>query len=238
MASANFAPSIEQSYENVKYPINTQLPLFLDTMIHHKEEGPRSRRIVFYRGIDRGKHYGVSSASRVLPVSLFRKKYELVQSCLKSALGLSHAQVEATMRLIRLQCYYGTVYPKAQQVADGFQEFPPKPFVPYPGYLPPLKHRWGCSRATFWRTINHLKGLGLITVINRYIMRPHAQISNLYKLDKLLIIIAKYLAEHTGRLWPKWVEPYLSLTWPKLWDVLRDAGRYDVPPLHLSILPL
>jgi len=238
MVSSSTTLKLAQTFLPVKPDINSQLPLLPDSMIHHNSVISKRNKLIVSYSRYMGKRYGVSSVSKLLPVSLFTKKYEYIERCLGLVVGLSQCEVEAVMRLLRIETYYGEAYPKASHIAGDIQDPPPQLFVPYLGYVPPKRHHLGTSRATFWRAIHHLKELGLVTVVNRYVLREHAQISNLYKLDKLLIIIAKYLAEHTGRLWPKWVEPYLSLTWPKLWDVLRDAGRYDVPPLHLSILPL
>ncbi|GAI35243.1 unnamed protein product, partial [marine sediment metagenome] len=72
---------------------------------------------------------------------------------------LTTAEREVTLRLLRFWAYYGNVYPKASTVAA-------EP---------------GCSKATFWRTIALLERLGLMRRINRYVIRPHAQISNLYR---------------------------------------------------------
>jgi hypothetical protein len=70
----------------------------------------------------------------------------------------------------------------------------------------------------------------LLTRVNRYVLRPHAQISNLYKLDQLILLIAKYLAEHIARIWPDFLLPMLRLTWQQIWEGI-DTGqlRADCP---------
>jgi hypothetical protein len=189
-----------------------------NVVIHHKSVvSKRGKTIVSYSR-DKGKPYGVSSASKLFPVSLFTKKYEHVKRCLRQVVGLTDGEVEAVMRLLRIEAYYGVAYPKASHIAGEPEQPPPQFFVPYPGYVPPKRHYWGTSRATFWRAIARLKELKLVTVVNRYVLREDAQISNLYKLDKLLILIAKYLAEHTGRIWPDWFDRYLAMPWSELWS--------------------
>lgn len=190
--------------------VNTQLPLMPKTMIHHNRRLPRDLRrdIVYKRPGD--KYYGVSSSQRVLTRELFIKKFDQVRDCLRFVLGLTVVQREVTLRLLRYWAYYGKVYPKESTITEDP----------------------GCSKSTFWRTISRLESQGLIEVINRFLVRPHAQTSNLYRLDKLVLLIAKYLAEHLPRIWPEWVMPYILMPWPELWSFV-SSGR--VTP-HCSIL--
>ena len=234
MLTTSLAPILAQPFSSVKPQLNTQFPLFPDSVIHHKVLYPHIVGKTLLDIKNKGKRYGVSSASKLLPVSLFRKKYDLVKLCLKSAVGLPDCQVEAIMRLLRVQAYYGSAYPKAAQIAGDFQDPPAAPFIPYPGYVPPQRHHWATSRATFWRAIRQLKELGLVMVINRYLIRPHAQISNLYRLDKLLILIARYLAEHGQRFNEKWLRPFLLVSGSLFWHQYLLPGRRS-PPHTTSI---
>ena len=224
-------PILAQAFSPVKPCLNSQLPLFPDTVIHHKVSVSKNDKMIVSYSRYNCKPYGVSSVSKALPVSLFRKKYEYIQRCLKLLVGLTDCEVEAVMRLLRIETYYGNTYPKASQIAPNPKKRSTGPFIPYPGYIPPQRHSWGTSRASFWRAIRRLKELGLITVVNRYVLRPHAQISNLYKLDKLVVMIVKYLAEHTGRIWPDWVGPYLGFTWPELWKAITTGSLKLPSPL-------
>ncbi|MBA7664699.1 hypothetical protein ES703_72762 [subsurface metagenome] len=52
----------------------------------------------------------------------------------------------------------------------------------------------GCSKRSFWRAVAKLEELGVLDRINRYL--HHRQISNCYRLDKLILCIIRYLAEH------------------------------------------
>ena len=193
---------VEQPFPSVK-SLNSQLPLFSpDSMIHHKDPAPRSYIIVSYTSICRDRRYGVSSAFRVLSPQLLLKKFDHVRDCLQYTLGLTVSQREVTLRLLRLWAYYGQVYPKEAQVTG-------EP---------------GCAKATYWRTIRVLESRGLIRVINRYVMRPHAQISNLYRLDRLVLLLARYIAEHGSLDCPEWLTPYLTMPGREFWSQI-----YRVP---------
>jgi len=105
--------------------------------------------------------------------------------------------------LLRYRAYYGNVYPKEAQIT-----------------LEP-----GCKKATFWRTIRLLKEQGLLQVVNRFVMRPHAQISNLYRLDKLVLALARYIAEHGHHFYEDWLQPYLSMPGREFWSqIFRVPG--------------
>ena len=190
--------------------VNTQLPLLpgipAKLVIHHNRSLPRVVGRTLIEIVEKGKPYGVSSSRRVLSPQLLLKRFDEVCYFLHQVLGLTTAQREVTLRLLRFWAYYGYVYPKESTIC-----------------LEP-----GCSKATFWRTIRALCELKLIDVISRYLIRPHAQISNLYRLDKLVIMIAKYLAEHGQRFVEEWLQPYLLTPWADFWAhvdcILHPAG--------------
>lgn len=209
MEKANSSNRLAHSF----WPVKSQDPIIIgtppDSMIHHKVALSKSNKmIVSYSGY-RGNTYGVSRAQQLLSPALFIKKFDYIRDCLKYVLELPNAQRETCLRLVRLAASYEAVYPKASQIAE----------------LP------GCSKATFWRTIRRLRELGLIDVVNRYVVRPHAQISNLYLLDGLIILLARYLAEHTARLWPDWLDTWLEIPWPKLWEELQSVFHPPGEPL-------
>lgn len=195
MSAIEPTTTLEQPFSPVKSNIPHPLYPHPDSMIHHKEGGNRLLIVYRERLYCRDKGYGVSSSQRVLSPQLLFKRYDLIRKCLQDLLGLSTAQREVTLRLLRYWAYYGQVYPKEAQVTE----------------------EQGCSKATFWRTISLLEQLGLIHVINRYVIRHHAQISNLYRFDKLLIVIARYLAEHGTAFLEKWLQPYLQLPGQVFW---------------------
>jgi len=201
-----YSPSVKkvaQPFDNVK-SLNSQLPLpFPDSMIHHKDPPLHERIIVSYTNIYQDKRYGVSSAYRVLSPGMFFKKYDQIRDFLELNLCLGSSGREVVLRLCRLWAYYGHVYPKVSQICA-------EP---------------GCSKATFWRTISRLEQLGLIRVINRFIIRPHAQISNLYRLDKLMLALARYIAEHGSLDGPEWLTPYLTMPAREFWSrIFRVPG--------------
>ena len=192
---------VAQPFDPVK-SLNSQLPLpFSDSMIHHKERSLRSYIIVSYTSMYQDKRYGVSSAYRVLSPQVFFKKFDRVRECLEYTLGLTVSQREVTLRLLRLWAYYGQVYPKETQITG-------EP---------------GCRKATYWRTIGILKRLGLVDVINRHVIRPHSQISNLYRLDRLVLLLARYLAEHGHHFSEEWLTPVLTMPGRLFWSQIYRA---------------
>lgn len=182
--------------------INTQLPLFPGSVRHHRNYS--SLYIIGNIAQIRKEtnYYGVSSSHRVLTPGLFSKRYGLVRDCLQQLLKLPAAQREVTLRLLTLWTYYGQVYPNEATVT-----------------MEP-----GCSKATYWRTVRRLRDLHLVQVVNRFLSPHRRQISNLYLLDKLVLIIARYLAEHGTAFYQKWLRPVLSqpgsVFWPSFWGSL------------------
>lgn len=190
--------TLEHPFSPVKLPLNSQLPLIPDSMIHHKESPHHDRIVVSYRNMNSGRSYGVSRTYRVLSPQLLLKKFDQVRDFLEFTLGLTTAEREGTLRLLRLWAYYGKVYPKAAQICEDP----------------------GCSKATYWRTVRQLVDRGLVQRVNRYVIRPHAQISNLYRLDKLVLLIARYLAERGTCFREKWLKPYLVIPGCLFWGAV------------------
>ena len=190
------APSLEQPIHFVKSTFPVTGSTSSDTMIHHNVNTIHQRIII--RGTLDGatSPYGVSSSFRVLSPGLLLKKYDNIREGLQYVLGLTTAQREVTLRLLRYWAYYGKVYPKEASVTE-------EP---------------GCKKATFWRTIRRLEDLGLVQVVNRFVIRPHAQISNLYRLDRLILLLARYLAEHGAHFWEKWLTPALAMPGRLFWS--------------------
>jgi len=143
----------------------------------------------------------VPSTYRILTMGNYHKHHSDINTMLRVVLGLENRERSAVFCLLRLFLYYGKVYPKAADVAD--QEY--------------------ISKRTFWRAMEKLRDLGVLEVINRYI--NHRQISNLYRLDKLVVMIATFIAEHhlglfindaLGKYALKMVDFFRS--WDQLWD--------------------
>jgi len=171
-------------------------------MIHHKVPELRIVGTTLKDIEEKGKRYGVSSSHKVLTKGLFLKKYDLVVNCLAEVCGLTPAERDEALQLLRLQVYYPRVYPKASQVASDT----------------------GHGVATFWRTVGKLQDKNLLEVVHRFLIRVEAQISNLYLLDRLLIVIARYLAEHGTAFLEKWLQPYLSMPGRLFWGQYRIVG--------------
>lgn len=212
MSKSTVGNILEQPFDNVNPVIKSSPGENSRSMIHHNVSiSPRTKVVVSYKSL-RSRRYGVSKAQRVLSPQLLFKRFDYIRDALKIVCGLTCSEREVVLRLLRFWAYYGYVYPKASQICS-------EP---------------GCSEATFWRTIRKLRSSGLIEVINRFVIRPHAQISNLYRLDRLIVLLAKYLAEHIGHLWPDWLDPWLHLTWPEFWRVNLEppfliTGLLDAP---------
>lgn len=209
MQATNPISIVEQPFSPVKssppvYPVNTP-----DSMIHHKVSPNPPQYIVVTRKNLSSPPYGVSQSQRILTKDLLLKKYDQVRDCLAYCMKLSVSEREVVLRLLRFWAYYGQVYPKESTITNDP----------------------GCSKATFWRTIRLLKELGFISVTNRYVIRPHAQISNLYRFDRLLIVIARYLAEHGVGFWEKWLQPYFSMPGSLFWRSVTTRWADRSPPM-------
>lgn len=171
-------------------------------MIHHNLYH-YNQTIVHYSFKKRiSGRYGVSPALRVLSPQTMWRRHDLVVRFLRDAIDLTTGQREVVLRLLQFWCHYGLVYPKENQVTENP----------------------GCSKATYWRTVKLLQAAGLLTIVNRYVHREKAQISNLYLLDKLVTAIAKFLSEHGQRFYQKWLAPVFGLPWPDFWASLTPGA--------------
>lgn len=201
--------SIEHPFASVKPDQGHQLPLFPDNVIHHNSNPSSKKKKIVYKRNQLDKPYGVSRLYRVLSPQLLFKRHDRVRDFLDQGLGLTTSQREVVLRLLSFYAYYGNVYVKEAAVTS-------EP---------------GCSKATFWRTIKRLTDRGLVRVVNRFLIRPHAQISNLYRFDKLVLAIARYLAEHGTAFRERWLQPYLeqpgSLFWRSLGNKAALTGDFS-----------
>ena len=124
--------------------------------------------------------YGVPMKRKILTCELYNKRFDEIRHYLDRNLGLTLAEREGILRMLRIYAYYGRVYPKASQIADDFGNMVP-----------------GCSKRSFWRAIAKLREGGLVQVHNRYL--HGRQISNCYRLDKLILCLVRWLLEHGTR---------------------------------------
>ncbi|MBA7659674.1 hypothetical protein ES703_67661 [subsurface metagenome] len=139
--------------------------------------------------------YGVPTERRLLSPGIFNKKFDRIRDYLVT-IDLTPSERQIVLQLLRLYAYYGKVYPKAS-------EFSPLP---------------GSSIRTFWRAVAKLEELGLVDRINRYL--HHLQISNAYRLDKLILILARWLAEHGYPFTDKFTLAILRLTDRSFWRII------------------
>jgi len=229
--------NVAHPFCSVKPEINTQFPLFPDTMIHHNNLGEKKRIIVSNSVLRRDGPYGVSPSRRVLSPGLFLKRHDNIRQFLKGVLGLTPRKAEAILRLLRLWAYYGNVYPKAVRVAYDPSRITAACYGIIADHPLSATGEPGCSKATFWRAIRELESRGLILVVNRYVIRPHAQISNLYRLDRLILVIARYLAEHGVAFREKWLKPYLFMPGSQFWSWTRQPLGSDTGPIFYPYSP-
>lgn len=176
-------------------------------MAHHKDPVEPYSKIVVKSKVS-GVPYGVPQSQRILPLGLFIKKYDKIRDFLAGSCKLTCAQREVVLRLLCFSSHYKEVYPKAATVCG-------EP---------------GCSKRTFWRVMRKLLDSGLVQVSNRYVIREHAQISNLYRFHKLLILLVRYLAEHGQKFWEKWLQPWLGMSGKDFWGNFAFWGGLDSLP--------
>ncbi|MBA7477899.1 hypothetical protein ES707_13314 [subsurface metagenome] len=124
--------------------------------------------------------YGVPTSRKILTVELYNKRFDEIRHYLDRNIGLTLAERDGILRMLRIYAYYGRVYPKASQIADDFGNMIP-----------------GCSKRSFWRAVAKLREDGLIQVRNRFL--HGRQISNCYRLDKLILCLVRWLLEHGSR---------------------------------------
>lgn len=166
------------------------------SMAHHNSSDHSNLPIFCKRGVEIEKRYGVPRTRRILTMGMFHKYHDEILHQL-TWLGLETRERDAIFKLLELYIYYGKVYPKAADIADQAH----------------------ISRRTFWRAIGKLREIGVVEVLSRYI--NHRQISNLYRLDKLVVILARFLAEHghkVGNFGIKLVT-LLAHFWQQIWSV-------------------
>ena len=157
--------------------------------------------------------YGVPIKRKILTCELYNKRFDEIRHYLDRNMGLTLAEREGILRLLRIYAYYGKVYPKASQIADDFGNM--------------IK---GCSKRSFWRAIAKLREDELITVHNRYL--HGRQISNCYRLDKLILCLVEWLLEHGKRYlnllsMPREIFDALHMTnfWRLIWYARVDLSK-------------
>lgn len=202
MPRSNPPASIEHLSDTVNAPPAADLDPFSALLRHHKSQSQTQKLVLRGKSWSSPPPYGVSSSRRILTPGLLFSRFDQVRDCLDQVLGLSTGQREVVLRLLRLWAHYGAVYPKESQVTE----------------LP------GCSKATFWRTVRILRSRGLVQVINRYLIREHAQISNYYRLDRLVLLIARYLSERGARFQEEWLRPALVMAGSMFWRLIYHPG--------------
>lgn len=188
---------LAQPFDSVNSPpLDSQLPLIPDMMIHHS----KALHKYIYGNKERvwreTAYYGVSSSYRILPKELFFKRFDQIRQFLQNVLGLPTAEREFTLRASRFGAYYGNCYAK----------------------IATLCKDPGCSKATAFRVLRKLQDQGLVTVIPRYLQPYRRQISSLILFHRLFLLIARYLAEHGQRFHQEWLKPVLAMSGRDFWS--------------------
>ncbi len=180
------------------------------SVAHHNCQPHNLNKTYYKRGIELEKRYGVPQTRRILTMGMFHKYHDEIRHQL-TRLGLETKERDAIFKLLEFYIYYGKVYPKAADVADQ-------------AYI---------SKRTYWRAINKLCGLGVIEVLNRFI--KHRQISNWYRLDKLVLMLARLFAEHghdIGSFGRKLLS-FFTEFWRQVWDT--DINLSLAAPIKLGL---
>ncbi len=210
MVTSSVEFNLAHPLETVKPAVNLQVPLVPDSMIHHKIKDGKSNIIIRSRRGIPTLYYGVSSAWKAISAQLLLKRWNQVRDCLQNTVGLTTAQREVALRLLTFATHYRDVYVKEITVTA-------EP---------------GCSKVTYWRTVRLLEEAGLLQVFNRFIVRQHAQISNLYRLDRLILLVARYLAEHGVPFLQRELQPALRMEGSLFWPWILGVNTERVPMLH------
>ncbi|MBA7577865.1 hypothetical protein ES708_19720 [subsurface metagenome] len=156
--------------------------------------------------------YGVPAPRRMLTPGMLLKRHDYIVSYLVS-LHLTPAEREITLHLLRLFAYYGRVYPKANEFTwDG-----------------------GCSKRSFWRAVAKLEKMGVVDRINRYLY--HLQISNCYRLDKLVLCIIRYLAEKGSRFYDPFTSNLLTYINSYFWRIIPTLRVRLRDPIPVTLNP-
>ncbi|MBA7527487.1 hypothetical protein ES705_19663 [subsurface metagenome] len=164
--------------EKISHPPPEQLPLAHRNPSPSGSPGNNKKR---EPGDSRDLYsYGVPTSRKILTVELYNKRFDEIRHYLEQNIGLTLAERDGILRMLRIYAYYGRVYPKASQIADDFGNMIP-----------------GCSKRSFWRAVAKLREDGLIQVRNRFL--HGRQISNCYRLDKLILCLVRWLLEHGSR---------------------------------------
>ncbi len=207
------APKITQPFLPVKSKVSGDTLPSPDSLNTHSSSLPKviiGNRDKVWRETS---YYGCSKAWRILSPQYLLKRFDQVRDALDFVLGLTSGERECILIMLRLGAYYGKVYPKA----SAFAEYP------------------GCSKSTFRRAVRKLKDLGLCTVIPRDLKPTRRQISNLYLLQGLLLLIARYLAEHGARFYESWLRPYLAMPGRLFWSRIYQTPEARAGPGVLAL---
>lgn len=209
--------NIQHNGHNVNPPVDYQLPLFPDSLIHHIKPFPKSISGNSSRLYEKTRYYGVSKADRVLSPQTLLKRFNLVNRALRSVVGLTNGETWCALEMLRYWAYYGSVYAKESTITGRYATKPtPTTWQEWESHANAFVPH-GASKATFFRSVRKLRDLGLIVVIQRYLHPFRRQTSNIYRLDKLILLLAKYLAEHGNPFKQPWLSKYLLMTWTDLW---------------------
>lgn len=153
--------------------------------------------------------YGVPSQRRMLSHGLLLKKHNRIRTFLVS-LGLTTADRDAVFYLLRLYTHYGKVYPKAPNYTEDYY----------------------CSKRSWWRAIAKLEDAGLIDRIKRFL--HHLQISDSYRLDKLVLCIVRYLAEHGSPNFDEFTQDIIRQTPGSSWKTIQNLRVRLRDPIPLT----
>jgi hypothetical protein len=150
------------------------------------------------KATERSLRYAVPKHYRKISPTLLNKHHRTIHSFMLSALRLTHKQTRVAEILLRLWCYYGHVYPKAQTIADECM----------------------VSKRTVWRTIQILEDMHFISRNARYFTPSRNRISNSYDCSQFCTAIAFLLYEKSVKLKYGWLQPYFRIPGSVFWSLV------------------
>jgi len=184
--------------------MDSQKAKVAETMAHHKVSS--TYNVIFIKKEDT-EPYAVPLASKTLSKADYCRHYDDIRELLKGPLSLSNFERDVAFQLIRFGVYYGRVYPKASTLADQCQ----------------------VSKRAVWRAIARLRGLGVIksypVFINGY------QTSSWYRMDKLFLMMAQFIAERGRELNRQAIAILRSFNnfWHQIWHAEVDLVDEQAP---------
>lgn len=152
------------------------------------------------------------SVPKCISQSMFSRRGDIIREFLAGTIGLTDLETTAILKMVQLYAHYGKVYPKAQTLADDCGQLANG----YSSYNM-------VSKRTTWRAIKKLEDMGLLRRQNQFYQDNTGEVrqtSNIYHLDKLVLMLARRLAEAGQAIHNRFLAMMgkLGNFWQEIWD--------------------